>query len=251
MRAVRISAPAVNNVRPARSGPGAPPSGRRPGGRRTPKKDRPVPGTRLRGLRWVPAPLALLAVVLGLLVMGSLQGQAAADLASHPNQAGGLSLTVDTMLWMSNDVSGSGAPASANVPGQAAPPPADSTADGSDGSTGFSMPDSMMPGYQPTGDDRLRIEIDLNNVTGRVQQYSMTDFTVSDPSGKIYQVNGQEHSDQPASADLQPGFATTIDMYWDIPSSDAKNLTLHWARGGRTISMPVNTGGEAPAGMHM
>jgi hypothetical protein len=172
-----------------------------------------------------------------------MQGQAAADLAAHPNQAGGLSLTVDTMIWMSNDVSGSGAPASANVPGQAAPAPPDST--------GYAMPDSMMPGIQPTGDDRLRVEVDLNNVTGSVQKYSTTDFTLTGPGGKTWQVNGQEHSSQPAFADLQPGFATTIDVYFDIPASDAKNLTLHWSRGGRTISMPVNTGGSAPAGMHM
>jgi hypothetical protein len=248
MQATRITGPAVSSFYPAGSGPGTPPSGRRRGGGRARKKGRSVPGARLRGLRWVPVPLAMLALALGLLVMGSMQGQAAADLASHPNQAGGLSLTVDTMLWMSNDVAGSGAPASANVPGQAAPPPADST---SDGSTGFSMPDSMMPGYQPTGDDRLRIEVDLNNVSGSVEQYSTTNFTLSGPGGKTWQVNGQEHSSLPASADLQPGFATTIDMYFDIQAADAKNLTLHWSRGGRTISMPVNTGGQAPAGMQM
>lgn len=222
MRAVQMRAPAVSNSR---------------------KKDRPAPGPRLRGLRWVPVPMALLAVVLGLLVMGSMQGQAAADLASHPNEAGGLSLTVDTMLWMSNDVDGSGAPASANVPGQAAPAPGDPNQ--------FTMPDSMMPGMQPTGDDRLRVEVDLNNVSGRVEQYSTTNFTLSGPGGKTWQVNGQEHSSQPASANLQPGFATTVDLYFDIQASDIKNLTLHWSRGGRTISMPVNTGGQAPAGMHM
>jgi hypothetical protein len=113
------------------------------------------------------------------------------------------------------------------------------------------MPDSMMPGIQPTGDDRLRIEVDLNNVTGTVQKYATTDFTLTGPGGKTWQVNGQEHSSQPVSANLQPGFATTIDIYFDIQASDAKNLTLHWSRGGRTISLPVNTGGQAPAGMHM
>jgi hypothetical protein len=224
MQAVRMSARAVSSLRPAGSGPG---------GRRARKKGRSVPGTRLRGLRWIPVPLALLAVTLGLLVMGSMQGRAAADLASHPNQAGGLSLSVDTMLWMSNDTSGSGVPAPADSPG------------------GYSMPDSMMPNMQPTGDDRLRIEVDLSNVTSGVQRYSTTDFTLSGPGGKTWQVNGQEHSAQPASADLQPGFATTVDVYFDIPASDSKNLTLHWSRGGRTISMPVNTGGSAPAGMHM
>jgi hypothetical protein len=176
----------------------------------------------------VPVPLALLAAALGVLVFGSIQGRAAADLASHPNEAGGLSLTVDTMLWMSNDMGGSGAP-------QAAPPPADS----------YSMPSSMMPGMQPVGDNRLRVEVDLSNVTGSVQKYSMTDFTLSAPGGKTWQVNGQEHSSQPGSADLQPGFRTTVDVYFDIPAANSKNLTLHWSRGGRTISIPVKTAGPA------
>jgi hypothetical protein len=238
MRAVRMSAPVVRSSRLARFGRGSPPSGLRPGGRRDRKKGASVPRGRLWGLRWVPVPLALLAAVLGVLVMGSIQGQAAANLASHPNEAGGLSLTVDTMLWMSNDMGGSGAP-------QAAPPPADS---------GYDMPSSMMPGMQPVGDDRLRIEVDLSDVTGSVQQYSTTDFTLSAPGGKIWQVNGQEHSSQPGSADLQPGFRTTVDVYFDIPASDSKHLTLHWSRGGRTISMPVNTSGSPSTGganMHM
>jgi hypothetical protein len=222
MRAVQTRAPAVSS---------------------SPKKGRSVPGPRLPGLRWVPVPLALLVVALGLLVLGSRQGQAAADLASHPNQAGGLSLSVDAMLWMSNDVDGSGAPASANVPGQAAPAPGDPKQ--------FTMPDSMMPGMQPTGDDRLRVEVDLNNVTSSVQKYSTTDFTLSAPGGKTWQVNGQEHSSQPAWGNLQPGFAATVDLYFDVQAADIKNLTLHWSRGGRTISMPVNTNGQAPAGMHM
>jgi hypothetical protein len=229
MRAVRMVAPTVSSPRRAGSGRGSPPSRRRPGDWRARKKGRSVPGARLRGLRWVPVPLALLAAALGVLVMGSMQGRAAADLASHPNEAGGLSLSVDTMLWMSNDMGGSGAP-------QAAPPPADS---------GYSMPSSMMPGMQPVGDNRLRIEVDLSNVTSSVQQYSTTDFTLSAPGGKTWQVNNQEHSALPASADLQPGFRTTVDVYFDIPASDSKNLTLHWSRGGRTISMPVNTGSAA------
>jgi hypothetical protein len=184
-------------------------------------------------------PLALLATVLGVLVMGSMQGRAAADLASHPNEAGGLSLTVDTMLWMSNDMSGSGAPPPPDVSSSANPP-------------GYSMPSSMMPGMQPVGDDRLRVEVDLSNVSGSGQQYSTTDFTLSAPGGKTWQVNGQEHSSQPGSADLQPGFRTTADLYFDIPASDSKHLTLHWSRGGRTISMPVNTNGSpSPGGANM
>lgn len=199
------------------------------------KKGKSAPRARLRGLRWVPVPLALLAAMLGLLVMGSMQGQAAATLASEPNQAGGLSLTVDTMLWMSNDMNGNGAPA--------APAPADSP-------NGFTMPDSEMPGMQPTGDNRLRVEVDLSNVTNKVQQYATTNFTLTGPGGKTWQVNGQEHSALPASADLEPGFRTTIDLYFDIPAANSKNLTLHWSRGGRTISTPVNTS-SGPGQMNM
>jgi hypothetical protein len=110
------------------------------------------------------------------------------------------------------------------------------------------MPSSEMPGMQPVGDNRLRVEVDLGNVAGSVQKYSMTDFTLSAPGGKTWQVNGQEHSSQPVSANLQPGFRTTIDVYFDIPAANSKHLTLHWSRGGRTISMPVNTGGSVPAG---
>lgn len=225
MRTVRRSARAVNSFRAA-----------------SPGRGRPVPGARLRGLRWIPVPLALLAAALGLLVVGSMQGQAAANLASHPDQAGGLSLTVDTMTWMSNDMSGSGAPRAA--PAARAPRTAPSPG-------GYAMPDSMMPGMQATGDNRLRVEVDLSNVTGSVQQYSTTDFSLSGPGGKTWRVNGQEHSTQPASADLQPGFQATVDVYFDIPARDSKNLTLHWSRGGRTISMPVNTGGVGPGQMHM
>ncbi len=176
----------------------------------------------------MPVPLAILAAALGVLVFGSVQGQAAADLASHPTEAGGLSLSVDTMLWMSNDM---GNPA-------AAPAPADQ----------FSMPSSMMPGMQPVGDNRLRVEVDLSNVTSSAQQYATTDFTLSAPGGKTWQVDGQDHSSQPASAYLRPGFRTTVDVYFDLPAANSTNLTLHWSRGGRNISIPVNTSGKPSKG---
>ena len=225
MRAVRKSALAVNGSR-----------------RAEPRRGRPDPGTRLRALRWVPVPLALLAAVLGLLVMGSMQGQAAADLARQPDQAGGLALNVDTMLWMTNM---SDATVDTGTSTSVTPASGSSASSG-----GYSMPDSMMPGMQATGDDRLRGEVDLSNVTSTVQLYSTTDFTLSGPGGKTWQVNGQEHSAQPAAADLQPGFRTTIDVYFDVPAADSKNLTLHWSRGGRTVTMPVNTGGKGPGEMH-
>jgi hypothetical protein len=175
----------------------------------------------------VPVPLAILAAALGVLVFGSVQGQAAADLASHPTEAGGLAITVDTMLWMSNDMDGAGNP-------NAAPAPGDE----------YSMPSSMMPGMQPVGDNRLRIEVDLANVTSGAEEYATTDFTLSGPGGKTWQADDQDHSSQPASAYLRPGFRTTVDVYFDVQAADSKNLTLHWSRDGRTISIPVNTSGQ-------
>jgi hypothetical protein len=237
MRTVRTRAPAVRSSRLARFGRGSPPSEARSGGGRAPKKGssarggrgtRGTRGTRLRGLRWVPVPLAILAAALGVLVFGSVQGQAAADLASHPTEAGGLSLSVDTMLWLSDDMTGNGDP-------NAAPPPDDDE---------YDMPSSMMPGMEPAGDNRLRVEVDLTNVTVSAEQYATTDFTLSAPGGKTWQVDDQDHSALPASAYLRPGFSTTIDVYFDVPAADSKNLTLRWSRGGRTISIPVNTTGK-------
>jgi hypothetical protein len=227
MRTVRMSAPAVRSSRRARFGRASPPSEPRSGGRRARKKGRSTPGARLRGLRWVPVPLAILAAALGVLVFGSVQGQAAADLASHPTEAGGLSLTVDTMLWLSDDMTGSGNPNAAPAPGDA-----------------YAMPASMMPGMQPAGDNRLRVEVDLANVTSSAEQYATTDFTLSAPGGQTWKVDGQDHSALPASAYLRPGFSTTVDVYFDVPAADSKHLTLHWSRAGRTISIPVNTTGK-------
>lgn len=212
MRAVRMRAPARNS-------------------RRATGKGGAVPRGALLGLRWVPLPLALLAAVVGLLVVGSMQGQASASRVAQGDQAGGLSLNVTTMLWMSNDMSGM-----ASGPG----------ATGS-----YQMPDSMMPGMQPAGDNRLRVEVTLSNVSTGVQQYATTDFTLLSPDGKTWKVNSQGHSDLPTSADLRPGFATTMDVYFDLPAKESKNLTLKWSRGGTTVSIPVRTDGAGPGPMRM
>lgn len=188
----------------------------------------------MRGLRWVPFPLALLAVLLGMLVVGARQGQAAADRAAQGNRLSGLSLGVDTMLWMMDPMAEMAAPG--NNKG------------------GYQMPASMMPGLQQPGDKRLRVEVDLRNVSNAVQLYSTTDFSLVGKGGKTWQVDSQDHSAQPASAYLQPGFGTTVDLYFDLPSKNSKNLTLKWSRGGSTLSIPVNTANSASsgmAGMHM
>jgi hypothetical protein len=188
------------------------------------------------GLRWVLVPLAALVAVIGALVIGTFQGQVAAANAHRPGyRAGGLALTVSTMLWMSNDMTGQGSGTKGS---------------GKKASQGYTMPDSMMPGMQATGDNRLRVEVRVSNITTDAQRYSTTDFSLVGAGGKTWQVNGQEHSDIPASANLEPGFGTIFDIYFDIPAKNSKNLTLKWSRGGTTVSIPVKTGG-APGAMHM
>lgn len=224
MRTMRMRSTSVNNLRSERA---SRPPGRPGGGRAAKKGDK---GTRMRGLRWVPFPLALLAVLLGVLVVGARQGQAAADRAAQGDHLGGLALSVDTMLWMMDPMSEMAAP-------------------GTKG--GYQMPPSQMPGMQLPGDNRLRVEVNLSNVSSGLQQYSTTDFSLVGKDGKTWQVNSQDHSAQPASANLRPGFGTTVDLYFDIPAKNSKNLTLKWSRGGSTLSIPVNTGNSASGAMHM
>jgi hypothetical protein len=182
-------------------------------------------------LRWVPVPLAVLAAMIGALVMGSFQGQVAAANAGRPGyQAGGLDLSVDTMLWMSNDMTGQGP--------------------GKKGHPGFAMDPSMMPGMQAVGTNRLRVEVSLSNTTGDTQQYSIGDFSLIGKTGKTFSVDPVGHADMPAVAHLQPGFGTTIELYFDVPSKQSSHLTIEWSRGGTTVSIPVHTSG-LPGPMRM
>jgi hypothetical protein len=188
---------------------------------------------RMPGLRWVPVPLAALAAVIGVLVMGSFQGQVAEANAHQVGyRAGGLALSVDTMYWMSNNMTGLG-PQQKGVP------------------NGFSMPPSEMPGIQPEGDNRLRIEVELSNVTTGMQRYSTTDFTLAGPGGKTWNVDPQGLSVMAGSANLAPGFQSTVDIYFDIQAANSKHLTLKWSRDGTTVSIPVQIGGASSAGMRM
>jgi hypothetical protein len=228
MRAAQLKpAPSSGHRRPE---PDAGSMKRRAGGGRT----REGPRTGLQPwLRWVPAPLAILAAVIGALVMGSFQGQVAAANARRPPgyQAGGLALSVTTMLWMSNDMSGQGP-----VKGQ---------------SQGFSMAPSMMPGIQAVGENRLRVEVSLSNVTGDMQRYSIGDFSLAGSGSNTWKADGVGHSDLPPSANLQPGFGTTIELYFDVPAKQSKHLTLKWSRGGTTVSIPVHIDDGQPGPMRM
>lgn len=199
-----------------------------------PGPSRAVASTRFPGLRWVPAPLAVLAAAIGALVIGSLQGQVSAANANQAPryEAGGISVTIGAMNWMDNSMTGQPVTKGAS-------------------SKGYSMPSSEMPGMQAIGDDRLRVEVDLSNVSSDLQRYSMNDFSLVSPGGKTWHVVPQGNSNQPAAANLRPGFGTIIDMYFDMPAKYSKHLKLIWTSDGVTKTIPVNPGAAPMGGMQM
>jgi hypothetical protein len=219
-------------VKPGSVARSRPRPGKRPGSRPARARGRAGQDPRLPGLRWVPVPLAVLAAVVGWLIVGSLQGQfAAANAHNQPAyQEGGLGMGVSQMLWMSNDMTGQG-PLKV--------------------SKGYSMDPSMMPDMQTANNNRLRVEVNIRNVTSDVQRYSMGDFTVVTTGGQSVKVNGNGRSDTATSGLLEPGFEVTLDMYFDIPVAKSKNLTVKWSRDGSTVSIPVNTSGALPGKMRM
>lgn len=193
------------------------------------------PGSQLAGLRWVPVPLAALMALVGWLVLGAAAGQHAAANASQSGyEASGISMSVDQMLWMSNDMTGQG-PLNSKASDQG----------------GFAMAASMMPGMQSGTNDRLHVQLNLANVTKDAQQYQLNGFRVVGPGGKSWP-NSDSGGITPA-ATLAPGFEATVNLYFDIPDSQSsKNLTVKWSRGGKTLTFPVNTSGTGlPGPMHM
>lgn len=186
---------------------------------------------RLPGLRWVPVPLAMLMAALGWVVLGGAAGQhasAEAAQAARGFDAGGLQLNVDTMMWMSNDMTGQG-PVKTKTP------------------SGFKMPSSMMPGMQLAGNNRLRVEFSISNISSGIERYYVRQFRVVTKNGDTYGPNNNDGSTQATSAYLKPGFGTVIDLYYDLPAGSNKNLSIQWTHGGSTVTFPVNTNGALPA----
>jgi len=183
------------------------------------------------GLRLVPVPLALLFAAIGWLLLGGAVGQHAATAAAKAAQgfdAGGLQVKVDTMLWMSNDMSGQGPVKNSNP-------------------NGFKMPSSMMPGMQLLGTNRLRLEFQIANVSSADQRYYVRQFRVVTKNGDSYGPNNNDGSTQPTSAVLRPGFGTIIDLYYDLPAGSDKNLSIRWTHDGQQVTFPVSTNGALPA----
>jgi hypothetical protein len=176
-----------------------------------------------RGLRWLPLPLAVAAAVVGWAVLGDTLNQHAGAHV-HAYEAGGLSLSVDQMVWMSNDMSGQGPLASK--------------------SQGFAMDPAMMPGMQAANDNRLRVEVTLRNVSADEQRYAFSDFHVVALNGQSWGTSDDGGHILNNVAMLGPGYQATVDLYFDIPVTQATNdLSVEWSRAGNTVEIPVDTSG--------
>jgi hypothetical protein len=185
--------------------------------------------TRFIGLRWVPVPLAMLLAVLGWLVFGTVLGQQAVASSHAGLQAGGLKLTVNQVLWMSDDM---------NNPGQATDP------------NSFTMPDSMMPGMQTNGDKRLRLELYIHNISTSGQQYAWNEFRLFGTGGKSWApLDNAATREAVQAATLAPGFQTTIDLYFDVPASQGNRLSAEFEHGGTTVTFPVHVSGSGSGAM--
>jgi len=183
---------------------------------------------RLHGIRWAPVLLASLAITLGWLAYSTVMGQNAASAAHHRYQAGGLRLAVDEMTWISKGKTS---------PGQGKAPIA-------------SLPIAPgKPGAQSTGNKRLHLEVDLENVTSSTQNYDADDFRVIGPGGQSWQCAKIGESPALTRGRLQPGYKVTLDVYFDIPVNHDVGLSIEWSRGGKKVDFPVNTSAALVAPM--
>lgn len=186
---------------------------------------------RLIGLRWVPVPLAMLMAALGWLVFGTVLGQQAVASAHAGLQAGGLKLAVNQVLWMEDDMTN---------PGSSAKDP-----------NGFTMPQSMMPGMQTTGDKRLRVELAIDNISKSAQVYGLPDFRLTGTGGKSWAPDDNTATrGDVITAPLSPGFQATVDLYFDVPNSQGNNhLSVEFENGGTTVTFPVHVTGYGSGSM--
>lgn len=182
----------------------------------------PAAAERMPGLRLVPVPLAILMAVIGWLVFGSALGQHALAVSQEGPHQGGFGLTVNQVVWMQDDMVD---------PGQPKP-------------NGFTMPDSMMPGMQTTGDKRLRVEFYLQNISSKPLVYGLEQFRLLGTGHQSWSpLDNAATRGAVLKAILDPSFSATVDLYFDLPASQKGALRLEWSAGvGHLMTIPLHLG---------
>lgn len=188
------------------------------------KRERPTSAPRMPGLRWVPVPLAILMTVLGWLVFGSALGQHALAVAHAGPEQGGLGLKLNQVVWMADDMANPGTKPSPNA---------------------YRMPPGEMPGMQTVGEKRLRVEIYLRNISTNPQVYGLAEFRLLGTGNHSWSpLDNAAIRGSVLAATLDPGFQSTVDLYFDLPASQRGQLRLEWEHGGHIMTIPLHVVGS-------
>ncbi len=152
-------------------------------------------------------------------------GQHALASAHADPEQGGMSLHVNQVVWMADDMS--------EPTGKSSNP------------NQFKMPASMMPGMQTVGEKRLRIELYLRDISNATQVYGLAEFRLLGTRKQSWPpVDNTATRGAVLSARLYPGFQSTIDLYFDLPASQHGALKLEWEHGGHIMTIPVHVIGK-------
>jgi hypothetical protein len=92
--------------------------------------------------------------------------------------------------------------------------------------------------------------VTLSNGTAGAQQYAQSDFRVVAPDGQSWGVSDDGGDVRQKVATLGSGYAATVDLYFDIPTSQTRGLSVEWSRDGSSVEIPVNTSGKPSAHTH-
>jgi plastocyanin len=98
----------------------------------------------------------------------------------------------------------------------------------------FSMPQSMTPGMQDVDEDRIHVEVVLNNPTGSAKPNELDDFHLVSRSGGRWGLN----EDVRMPAMLASGYSVELDLYFDV-ALDAEDPSLEWSRSGEVVEIPM------------
>jgi hypothetical protein len=107
---------------------------------------------------------------------------------------------------------------------------------------GFQMPQQMTPGAPGPNQQRLAVEVTLENHSDSIRQFTQSEFAIEGPDGEISPMVSEDLSDKL----LRPGLGLSGSLSFDLPASSAKQgnprFFLVWDRAGEVVRVPVTVG---------
>jgi hypothetical protein len=98
---------------------------------------------------------------------------------------------------------------------------------------------------QTVGDKRLRIELYLRDITNASQRYGLAEFRLLGTGKQSWApVDNTATRGGFLSGTLYPGFQSTVDLYFDLPTKQHGALKLEWEHGGHIMTIPVHVIGK-------